>query len=211
MSVEACVSDLQSIGADQSLLLWMLLDRETLRGLEFAQQLTAICSKHGIRRFGSDFRRDVKRILLERDIVQNNGAIVVMAMRKEEAVAKFTAAWSSKHHGVPVQPFCFQTANGKNFQGSVFVVSGHWCDALYLMLRIEKDGFLRYSGVSYPVTQLYEHQVGGEQRIAFVIFDWELLLSAFKGRRTQKQVFVFCILSASELCMWIVFVSNDLF
>ena len=127
-------------------------------------------------------------MLVGRDILPSKSPVVAMAMRKDEAVSKFQAMWAAKHPGVPVQPFCFQTANGKSFTGSVCVVVSQWSDGLYLMLRIETDGFLCCAEMTYPVSQLYEHQVGGDQRIARVIFDWELQLSFFKGRRTLEQV-----------------------
>ena len=186
--VEACMSELCEMGADDSLLLWLRLHRETLEGVEFAKGLYKTCAKHGITRFGSEFLQEVKGVLVGRDILPSKSPVVAMAMRKDEAVGKFQAMWTAKHPGVPVQPFCFQTANGKNFTGSVFVVVNQWSDGLYLMLRIETDGFLRCAEMTYPVSQLYEHQVGGDQRIARVIFDWELQLSFFKGRRTLEQV-----------------------
>ena len=93
--------------------------------------------------------------------------------------------------GPGATPFVMQTANGKDYKGSRFIVFLHWQDALLEMLKIDFHGGLMDEGELTPVTQIYELQTGdvdlssgkavysGVERACYLIFDWEILESCY--------------------------------
>jgi hypothetical protein len=114
----------------------------------------------------------------------------VVDYTKKGALEKFDALLKKRGESdLPIMPFMFQTAGGGNFKGSLFFMFKTPEDAFHLILHIARERTYVLEGRAAPeITQIYEHQPGDSERLAYLIIDCEHYLSHFQGRMDRDGV-----------------------
>ena len=200
-----CVSVLKSGFFSISNVLWLAAGDTVLKASHIGRSLLSL-----IQPDDPDVARDASFV----DVIMHHEADVIRTVNKElyaverekiRALALFHKLLCKRDVPQPVMPFMFQTANGRDFSQSRFYVFNNWQDRLFEMLKIDFHGGINVNGALTPVTQIYELQAGDvekrgdeyfyreNERICYLIFDWELLESQFndacgKQRLSSSQI-----------------------
>ena len=200
-----CMSLLNSSVFSASHVLWLAAGETVLKLSDVGRHLLSL-----IQPDDPDVARDpgfVSCVLRhEADPVRPvNRELYAVEREKMRALILFHRILAKRGFTHPTMPFMFQTANGRDFSQSRFYVFNHWQDGLFEMLKIDFHGGIHVNGALIPVTQIYELQAGDvekrgdeyvyreNERICYLIFDWELLESQFRDaagnqRMTASQI-----------------------
>ena len=129
-----------------------------------------------------------------------NRDLYAVEREKMRALTLFHKILAKRGVTHPTMPFMFQTANGRDFSQSRFYVFNNWQDGLFEMLKIDFHGGINVNGALVPVTQIYELQPGDvekrgdeyvyreNERVCYLIFDWELLESQFRDAAGNQRM-----------------------
>ena len=199
-AADACVSALRDRGYPVSHAIWLVageLVEDTdvgkfLLSLLPSSQRSAVCQ--------SGFAQRVMECDAAGSVVCSRKDSHVVDREKMRCIARFHQLMQSRGMDVPVMPFIFQTAHGKDFSSSRFYAFLHWQDALREMLRIDFQGGIVDGGQLTPVTQIYELQSGDipaspeggvyrdVERVCYLIFDWEILESYYRNEEGVRRI-----------------------
>lgn len=145
-SLDKCIKTVVQSGGDANALYWLRMQSGMLGGVELGRRLLALCEECRVSPGERDdkFFLGLKEHLMpggQYEIAPVNRELFVVAMGKASAWEHYEAL--AKKEGLAgrcLQPFAFQTANGKDFRRSLFFIFAHWQDALHAILRIVSEG-----------------------------------------------------------------------
>ena len=143
------VVDSKGNRGDMNSLFWLRLQSCVLEKVAVGRALLAVCEARGVahsKRVDAFFGEARSAVMEDGEVnIQHvDPTLHVVAMGKASAWEEYGRLMERRGlTGVCLQPFAFQTANERNFKGSLFFIFAHWQDALHAILRIVSEGLYR--------------------------------------------------------------------
>ena len=218
-AAEALAARLKGCKTSLTVLFWLKLRRTTLSQTELGILLLKLCddlsistASLGPRFFQAvtELSRDLKPICPDFYSVDWEKAGAIERFKKELCQRRALEGCGDPYHLMgALMPFCFQCLCPKSamttnaFAGALFFVFATPEDGLRMILKIYKNkGAYKYNGDVRVFSQVYEHRIGvnllggdvkgAENRLAYIMLDWEIEESKLQNRLTGEQIKKLC-------------------
>ena len=218
-AARALAARLRDCKTSPTVLFWLKLRRATLSQTELGTLLLKLCDDLSITTayLGPIFFQAVTE--LSRNLHPICPDFYSVDGKKAEAIEKFKKQLCQRralegcgdpyHLMGALMPFCFQCLCPKSdmtthaFAGALFFIFATPEDGLRMILKIyQNKGAYDYNGDVRVFTQVYEHRIGAnflggdvkgaENRLAYIMLDWEIEESKLQNRLTGEQIKKLC-------------------
>ena len=179
----------------------------TLNLSDASQAVLKLAFELGISKFDRAFFKEVKSVADR--LLPLADAFFAVDYSKKGAITRFKAELDSRRAATKdpyaylgaAMPFCFQCLRPKQdgdekpFSGSLFFIFSAPENGLRLAVNILRSGGYAFNGKFHEFSQIYEHRLDDgfftdkpDNRLSYIILDWEVLQSKVAGRLTHEQL-----------------------
>jgi hypothetical protein len=221
----ALVNRLKSCKTSPTVLFWLKLRKQTLEQTELGTFLLKLCYEMRVDAANLDpsFFQEVTKVSHELKPVCPD--FFVVDPLKLNAIDRFRdqlrrrrameSCGDQYHYMGAHMPFCFQclcpksAATTNAFAGALFFIFAAPEDGLRAILKIVRgDGLYHHRDSVRVFSQVYEHRIGAgflssggkslENRLGYIMLDWEIQESKLIGRLTREEIRRLCM----EFPLW---------
>ena len=225
-AANALVNRLKSCKTSPTALFWLKLRKQTLEQTEVGSFLLRLCHELRINAANLDqtFFQTVTQLTFDLSPVCPDFFVVdplklnaIDRFREELRRRRAMEGCGDAYHYMGAHmPFCFQCLCPKSaatttnaFAGALFFIFAAPEDGLRAILEIVRgSGRFDHRGSVRTFSQVYEHRIGAsfltaggkslENRLGYIMLDWEIQESKLVGRLTREEIQGLC----SEFPLW---------